>query len=566
MALGAFLLVALMASSLGVKAGEEARASEPETGAFTLLGRLLDTHGNPLSEAQVSLHFSGLTLGETESQPDGHFTLRFQWPQEAAREEQALKLEVKRPNFRPLTKTVSIELSKGGGSAELIDLGELTLVHRRDWAFWFAAAVFGGTLLLIALELLHKTTAAMLGAVLVLLGSQAASLFNPDWYFLSFERAVQAIDFEVIFLLVGMMIFVAMVEETGFFQWLAFAAYRAAGGQPWRLMVVLTFLTGLFSALLDNVIAVLLMAPITVEIALKLGLNPLTLLFPEVLAANIGGTATLIGTPPNILIGSYAGFSFGDFLVNVAPVAFASLLALMLLMRWRYGTAYRLAEEIDSAALLEHLREDARLTQPALFQRTAVVGAGMLALFLAGPRLHLTPALTALLGAVVLMVWVRPDVEHMVHEVDWTTLLFFMALFVQVSALQEVGVIHWIADVVKGLAGESPLLAMLLMLWPSALLSGVIDNIPFTAAMLPVAAYLSKAVPGGESGLFFWALSLGASLGGNATLIGSAPNLVAAGIAERAGFPVSYMRFLIDGLPITIISVVIATIWLLVRF
>lgn len=576
-ALGAFLLVAfIIGGSLSLERGEETKdrgshlAPEPGTSVFTMLGRFVDTHNSPLGEAHATLHLSGLLLGEAESQPDGGFTLRFSLPPEKlsalSQGEGTLKLEAWRHNFRPLTREIPLDFSGEGEKERLIDLGEMTLIHRRDWAFWFAAASFGLTLALIAFELLHKTTAAMLGALLVLLGSEIASLFNPEWGFLSFERAVQAIDFEVIFLLVGMMIFVAMVEEAGFFQWLAFAAYRVARGRPWMLMVILTLLTGAVSALLDNAITVLLMAPITVEIALKLGLNPLTLLFPEVLASNIGGMTTLVGTPPNILIGAHAGFNFGDFLVNTGPVALLSLLALVAFMRWRYGAAYRMAEEIDSTALFERLREDSRITQPELLQRTAVVGTGMLALFLVGPRLHLIPALTALLGAVVLIIWVCPDVERMVHEVDWTTLLFFMALFIQVSALEEVGVIHWIADVVKDLAGESRLLAMLLLLWPSALLSGVIDNIPFTAAMLPVADYLTKAVPGGESGLFFWALALGAGFGGNASLIGAAPNLIAAGIAERAGFPVTYLRFLVDGLPVTIISVAIATLWLLVRF
>lgn len=568
-ALGAFLLaVLIIGGSLSLERKEGNKSTpfppeEPRGRVFTAIGRLVDTHRNPLREAKITLHLSNSLLGEAESQKDGSFTLRFSLPAETY--QGSLKLEVKRQNFRPLSREIPLGSFSGEGK-HFLELGEMVLIYRQDWAFWFVSASFALTLALIALELLHKTTAALVGALLVLLGSEMASLFNPDWGFLSFERAVQAIDFEVIFLLVGMMIFVAMVEETGFFQWLAFSAYRLARGRPWLLMVILTLLTGVLSAFLDNVTTVLFMSPIVVEISLKLNLNPLTLLIPEVLASNIGGMATLIGDPPNILIGAYAGFNFGDFLVNTGPVALLSLLALVVFMRWRYGTVYRQAEEIDSAVLLQRLREDSRITQPELLRCTAVVGAGMLALFLVGPRLGLIPALTALLGAVVLMVWVRPDVERMVHEVDWTTLLFFMALFIQVSALEEVGVIHWLADTVRGLAGGSRLLAMLLMLWPSALLSGLIDNIPFTATMLPVAAYLTKAVPGGEKGLFFWALSLGVCLGGNATLIASSPNLVTAGIAERAGFPLSYLRFLLDGLPITIISLFIATIWLLVRF
>jgi len=320
------------------------------------------------------------------------------------------------------------------------------------------------------------------------------------------------------------------------------------------------------SALLDNVTTMLLMAPITIQIALTLGIDPLSLLIPEVLASNVGGISTLIGTPTNILIGSYAGLGFNDFLVNLTPGVVMALVALVIFVILRYRKSYGEAGGRLSEAMRERLRESGRITQPGKLRKAGLIFLVMLVLFVVGDAIHLVPAVTAILGAVAMLLWVSPDVEEMLRVVDWTTLMFFIALFISVGALQEVGLISFIAAGIGNLVGTSLLAAVLVLVWSAALLSGVIDNIPFAATMLPVVAYLTRIVPGAESNVLWYALSVGAAMGGNSTLIGSSPNLVTAGISERAGFRITYLQFLKIGLPATLITVAVGTVWLLIRF
>jgi len=544
----------------------------PNDQVVTLLGQVTDTQGAPLAETEVQLcaeEHPDRPSFVTETQADGWFRMEVPVPQEVIAQlvggEEQVCLSVERPNFKPLELQFSTENWVALDEDFHILLPTTVLEHRVGAAFWFVTLVFVVTMFFIATERLHKTTAALAGAALILIVSQVAGLFAPGWKILGFEGAMRAIDFEVIFLLIGMMIFVGMMEGTGLFQWMAFTAYKAAGGSPWRLTVILVIVTAVASALLDNVTTILLMTPITIEIALKIGVNPLMILFPEVLASNIGGTATLVGSPPTILIGTQAGLSFGDFVVNTGPVVVVALIILLLYMRWRYGDEYQTAGELDSAALMKRLEEDARITDPDLLRRSLVVGVGMVALFLVGPKLEVAPALIALTGAAALLIWVRPDVERMVRHVDWTTLLFFMALFMQVGALEEVGLIALVAEFIGNLAGSSVVAAVLLTLWPAMIMSAIIDNVPFAAAMLPVARYLTATVPGAEGGIIYWALVFGACFGGNATLIGASANLVAAGIAERAGFRMTYVRFFKIGAPVAIGSTLVAMGWLLLR-
>jgi len=331
-------------------------------------------------------------------------------------------------------------------------------------------------------------------------------------------------------------------------------------------VIILMVLTSVASAVLDNVTTMLLMVPITLEIALALGLNPLSLVLPEVLACNIGGISTLIGTPANILIGSYADVSFGDFLVNLTPGVLLALAALTIFVLVVYRRQYREASGGLSATMLERLRKNGRITQPQTLAKAGAIFAIMLLLFVFGELIHLVPAVTALLGAVFMLLVVGTDLEEMMEVVDWTTLMFFIALFMVIGAIQEVGLVSLIAAGVKNLVGENLTLALLIIVWAGALFSGIIDNIPFAAALLPVVGYLTNSIPGGSSKVLFYGLSVGSNLGGNSTLIGSAPNMVTAGILERAGYPVSYATFFKLGLPATIITVAAATIWLLIRF
>jgi Na+/H+ antiporter NhaD/arsenite permease-like protein len=364
----------------------------------------------------------------------------------------------------------------------------------------------------------------------------------------------------------GMMIVIAVFEETGIFQWMAYQAYRLSRGQIWLLVVVLMLITSVASALLDNVTTMLLMAPISIQIALTLGLNPLALLLPEVLASNVGGISTLIGTPTNILIGSYAGLGFNDFLINLTPGVVMALLALAGYVILRYRKTHSDAGSQLSESMRERLREAGQITEPNRLRKASIIFGIMLVLFVIGDQIHLVPAVTAILGAVAMLIWVAPDVEEMLHVVDWTTLVFFIALFISVGALQEVGLISLIAQSIGDLVGENLTAATLVLIWSAAILSGVIDNIPFTATMLPVVAYLTRTIPGAENNVLWYALSIGAAMGGNSTLIGASPNLVTAGISERAGYRITYLEFMKVGLPATILTVAVGTIWLFIRF
>jgi Na+/H+ antiporter NhaD/arsenite permease-like protein len=539
------------------------QASEPEAESASISARILDPLGEPVHEAEVAAFVNGgdSPAGETTSQEDGSFLLDL-----PPGELRSVVVEVMRPHF----KTVELDLEPAelaqlnvGSSVRLDDIQlsrEITL------GFWVATLSFVLVLALIALERLHKTTAALLGAALVLGFSFVGGAINPDFYIFSFEQALSYVDFDVIFLVMGMMIVIAVIEETGIFQWLAYQAYRLSAGRLWLLVIILMVITAVASALLDNVTTMLLMAPITIQIALTLGIAPLSLLIPEALASNVGGISTLIGTPTNILIGSYAGLGFNDFLVNLTPGVIMALIAMTIFVVLRYRKDYAAAGSRLSDAMRERLREAGRITEPNKLRKAGIIFAAMLVLFIIGDAIGLVPAVTAILGAVAMLIWVAPDVEEMLRVVDWTTLVFFIALFISVGALQEVGLVSLIAMGISDLVGANLNLAILVVVWSAALLSGVIDNIPFTATMLPVVDYLTRTIPGAGSNVLWYGLSIGSAMGGNSTLIGSSPNLVTAGISERAGYRITYLAWLKIGLPVMLITVVIGTIWLFIRF
>ena len=528
-----------------------------------LVGWLLDAQGQPVQNAEVAIHIDGHreAIAVAESQGDGSFVLdlpegRFE----------TLVVEISRPHFDPQVWTATPDELESLRQGMTIRLPDITMERRITLGFWVATLTFAGMLVLIALEKLHNTMAAMLGAAIVLGISFVGRPLNPDLFILDFEQALQYVDFDVIFLVMGMMIVVGILETTGIFQWTAYQAYRLSRGRAWVLVIILMLFTSLASAMLDNVTTMLLMTPITLEIALVLGINPLSLILPEVLTSNIGGISTLIGTPTNILIGSYADIGFGDFVVNLTPGVLLAQAALTVYVLVVYRRQYRQVSGGLSPAMLERLKENGRITQPNTLAKAGVVFVLTLLLFVVGERIHLVPAVTAILGAVFMLLVVGTDVQEMMKVVDWTTLVFFITLFMVIGAIQEVGLISMIAGGIKYVVGENLTFALLVIIWAGALLSGLIDNIPFTAAMLPVVGYLTRTIPGASSKVLFYGLSVGSAMGGNSTLIGSSPNMVAAGITERAGYPVSYVTFLKLGLPVTIITVAMGTIWLLIRF
>jgi Na+/H+ antiporter NhaD/arsenite permease-like protein len=412
-----------------------------------------------------------------------------------------------------------------------------------------AVLIFVLALALIAVEWVHRTKVALAGAALmVLLGV------------IDQEGAIEAIDWATLGLLAGMMVIVGLTEPTGVFTFLALRVAQLSRGRPIALVFLLALVTGVLSAFLDNLTAILLVVPITLLIADLLRISPIPLVMVEIVASNIGGTATLIGDPPNIMIGSARPeLSFVDFIVNLAPVALVTLVVvtagLALVFRRRLRVAPERAREVAALDAARDMRE-ARYVR-----RTLAVLLGTIAAFFLHTLLHVEPAVVALTGATVMLLVAADDVESALERVEWSTLFFFLGLFVMVGGLEERGVVAQVADWLADVTGGSPTAEAMVVLWGAAAGSAAVDNIPFTAAMIPVVENLQ----GDEfdDGLW-WALALGACFGGNATMIAAAANVAATGILDRSGQPISFVRFLAVGIPVTLVSLVIATIYLLV--
>lgn len=411
-------------------------------------------------------------------------------------------------------------------------------------------AIFIGTYALIATERMHKTLAAMAGGVaMVLLG------------IVSQEQAFAEIDFNVIFLLTGMMILAGIIRKTGVFGWVAVRAARFAGGEPYRILVVLSLITAVASAVLDNVTTVVLVGPITLFLAAQLSMNPFPFLMSEIMASNIGGASTLIGDPPNLLIGSAASLDFTSFLLNLTPLAALILAVYLLAARWLYRDLLVVDPE-RRAGLLE-LNERDMITHPALLRRSLVVLGLTLVGFLVHGFLHLEPATVALTGAVALMLVARESPDDVLRDVEWPTLFFFIGLFMLIAGVIEIGVIEAVAGFIADVTGGALAATSFLLLWVSGVLSGIIDNIPYTATMIPVVQQLSD---GQQHDVLWWSLAIGADLGGNATIIGASANVILAGMAAREGHPITFGRFLRYGLPVTFGSMLIATVYVWLRY
>ena len=413
---------------------------------------------------------------------------------------------------------------------------------------WLAGGIFLITYALIVTERVHRTVSALLGGVaMVLLGV------------LPQEQAFAAVDWNVIFLLAGMMALANILRETGLFQWIAVQAVRLGRGDPFRIMLILSLVTAVTSALLDNVTIVVLVAPVTLLVAASLRVSPLPFLIAEILASNIGGTATLIGDPPNILIGSAAGIDFLTFAANLAPISIVILAVFLGLSWFLFGRELRRG---SSRTLdVDALETDALITDRSLMVKSLIAMGGVLIGFLLHGPLHLEPATIALAGATLLLLWTRRDPHHVLRDIEWTTLFFFFGLFITVEAIVEVGIIEAVAEAALRLTGGDLNLTSTLLLWLSAVASGIVDNIPYTATMIPVVENLGQVMPVEP---LWWSLALGACLGGNATLVGASANVVVASLAERSGHPISFGQFLKYGLVTTLMSLLLATgyVWL----
>ncbi|MGP3910856.1 SLC13 family permease [Nonomuraea sp. 10N515B] len=420
---------------------------------------------------------------------------------------------------------------------------------------WMSVAVFLAAYTLIATEKIHRVAAALGGAGIMLLihatGAEAA-----------FFSEHAGIDWNVIFLLLGMMVIVGVLKETGVFEYLAIWAAKRAKGRPFRLMVLLVLITAGASALLDNVTTVLLIAPVTFLVCERLALPAAPFLIAEAMASNIGGAATLVGDPPNIIIASRAGLTFNDFLIHMAPLVIVLMAVFIGLCWWMFGRGFRY--DADRAQEIMSLDEREAISDRRLLWQSLAVLALVMAAFVLHPVLHYEPSVVALLGAGVLVAVTKVRTEQAIAEVEWPTLVFFAGLFVMVGALVETGVIGALSEAAVAATAGRLELATIGLLGASAVLSAIVDNIPYVATMSPIVEGLVEANGGDD--VLWWALAFGADLGGNATAVGAAANVVVLGIAARNGTPISFWQFTKYGLIVTAVTVSLVAPYLWFRY
>jgi Na+/H+ antiporter NhaD/arsenite permease-like protein len=413
-----------------------------------------------------------------------------------------------------------------------------------------ATTIFVLALGVIAFEWVHRTKIALIGAGLMVI----VGVLDQD-------EAISAVDWSTLGLLAGMMIIVGLTERTGVFTYLALKVAQLSGGRPLRLIFLLAAVTGILSAFLDNLTAILLIVPITLLLADLLGISAIPLVIIEVVSSNIGGTATLIGDPPNIMIGTHVTeLTFIEFIINLAPVATFTLVVVTGLLYLFFRSQLTVdPARAQKVAALEPARD---MRDRPYVKRSLAVLVGTILVFFFHSTLHLEPAVVALGGATILLLVAADDVEDALERVEWSTIFFFIGLFVMVGGLETRGVIDHVADALADVTGGSPTGEALVLLWGAAAGSALVDNIPFTAAMIPVVDRLNA----GETfdATNWWALALGACFGGNATMIAAAANVAATGILDRVGQPLSFGGFLRVGLPVTFVSLLIASAYMLI--
>ncbi|MDQ3663961.1 MAG: ArsB/NhaD family transporter [Actinomycetota bacterium] len=425
------------------------------------------------------------------------------------------------------------------------------------WQVVAAVVVFVGAYVAIATEFVHRVKAALVGAALML----AIGASDGDAAFFSQDAGI---DWNVIFLLFGMMIIVGVLKQTGLFEYIAVWAAKRAGGRPYRVLVLLCTLTAVASAALDNVTTVLLIVPVTLLVCDRIGARPEGFLIALAMASNIGGTATLIGDPPNIIIASRSGLSFNDFLLNLGPLVVVLMGVFLVLIRWLFRSSF--SYDAERAAAVMTLDERRAIRDPQLLRRSLVVLGLTLIGFSLHTALHVAPSVVALLGAGVLVLVSGLSSDEFLEEVEWETLVFFAGLFIMVGALVNVGVIEYLGEQATEAVGGRYLLAVTGLLVGSAVLSGIVDNIPYVATMSPLVDDLVESGEGPQSTALWWALAIGADLGGNATAIGASANVVVTGIAARNNHPISFWRFTRYGLVVTAVTITLSWPYLWLRY
>lgn len=401
-------------------------------------------------------------------------------------------------------------------------------------------------------EKVHRAAASLAGAVILLVT-----------HVLTVDSAIEHVDVNTIGVLVGMMLFVAVVKNSGLFEYIAIKSAKLTHGKPWAIMAVFAIITAVLSAFLDNVTTVLLVGPMTLAITSILKVNPVPFLLTQILASNMGGTATLIGDPPNIMIGSEAGLGFADFILNTAPIVVIIMAVSLLCFYLMFGRKLKVSNDAMQAVM--ELDENRAIKDKSLLIKSVVMIGLVVIGFMFHSSLGMESCTIALLAAVIMMIVGKQDIEDVIMGVEWSTILFFIGLFVVVGGMEETGVIDQLATLLIGMTGGNMVLTMLIILWVSAIVSSFLDNIPFVATLIPMILAI-QAESGMDVTPLWWALSLGACLGGNGTLIGASANVVLSGISNKNGYPITFMSYLKVGFPMMILSVAISMVYLLLRF
>jgi Na+/H+ antiporter NhaD/arsenite permease-like protein len=565
------LLILVSSSAASHCLAAEAGSGTPASSQVLIVsGTVSNSQGKPVKEAQLTFYVNGTKLEideEVTTSKAGRYEAELTLPP-GTLPEAKVEMEAHKPSYRTSQRTavepVVQEKKSEPGTAQYLAHQRLSLARAITPAFWLATLVLAVVYIFIAFEFMHRTLAALLGAASILTITYTAGAFYPDYVILPFEDAMHAIDMNVILLLMAMMIIVGVLKKTGVFQWMAYKAYQLARGNVFALSAILMVVTAVTSAFLDNVTTMLLIIPVTIEIAMTLKIDPIALLMPEVFASNVGGTATLIGDPPNIMIGSYAKLSFLDFVQNLSVICAIGLVFTVIYYVYWYKKEYLKAQVGDVQELIAHLKAEYQITNKTLLIQGGIILGITIFLFIIHGALHMEPSIAAMIGAAILVAISRVDIVEMLeHEVEWPTLIFFVMLFIVVAGAEETGLIQVIADWVKDMSKGSLVVAILMVLWVSAIASAIIDNIPFTATMLPIVAYLTTEIPGAQGGILWWALALGACLGGNGTMIGASANVVTVGMAERAGYHISFMHYVRVAFLPMIVTIVLCSVWLL---
>ena len=414
-----------------------------------------------------------------------------------------------------------------------------------------AIVIFAATIITVMTEKVHRAVAAVVGALLLILTGV-----------LTVESGFSYVDINTIGVLIGMMLFVAIVKNSGIFEYIAIKAAKIAKGRPWPLMLLLCIITAVLSGFLDNVTTVLLIGPMTLAITNMLKTSPVPFFITQIMSSNIGGTATLIGDPPNIMIGSAAGLSFLDFVANTGLAVVFVLAAMLVCFYFIYGR--KLHVEEGAMAEVLQLDESKAIKDRSLLIKSVVMIILVVFAFIFHSQLHLESSTVALTAAGIMLLIGRQDVEEAIAGVEWSTLIFFTGLFIVVGGLQETGVIQIVANTLVDMTAGHMTLTILLILWVSAIISAFLDNIPFVATLIPL--ILTMESSGVDVAPLWWAVSLGACLGGNGTLIGASANVVLSGISNRHGFPITFASYFKVGFPLMLLSVGICTIYMLLRY